>query len=64
MYQTPALDDKRPVLANKSWYSLLDLKDGFYHCALYKESTKLCTFSNPFKRLLFGISRHQNGSKK
>lgn len=40
MYQTPVLDDIRPVIANKSWYSLLDLKDWFYHCALYKESTK------------------------
>ncbi|KAL4104446.1 hypothetical protein QTP88_019747 [Uroleucon formosanum] len=61
MYQIPTLNDIRPILANKSCYSLLGLKDGFYHCELDEESTKLCTFSSPFgsysfKRLPFGIS--------
>jgi len=64
IYQIPTLDDIRPVLANKSCYSLLDLNDGFYHCELDKESTKLCTFSSPFgsysfKRLPLGISMAQ-----
>jgi len=61
MYQIPTLDDIRPILANKSFYSLLDLRDGFYHCELDEKSCKLCTFSSPFgsysfKRLSFGIS--------
>ncbi|KAL4113759.1 hypothetical protein QTP88_017332 [Uroleucon formosanum] len=39
----------------------MGLHDGFYHCELDEESTKLCTFSSPFgsysfKRLPFGIS--------
>jgi len=32
MYQIPTLEEIRPALANKKFYSLLDLKDGFYHC--------------------------------
>jgi len=46
MYQIPTLDDIRPILNNKSYYSLLDLKDGFYHCELEEESSKLFTFSS------------------
>jgi len=31
LYQIPTLEEIRPALANKKFYSLLDLKDGFYH---------------------------------
>jgi hypothetical protein len=55
MYQIPTLDDIKPVLANKSCYSLLDLKDGFYHCVLDDKSSKLCTFSSPFGSYCFKI---------
>lgn len=61
MYQIPTLDEIRPVLAIKSCYSLLNLKDEFYHYVLDDKSSKLCTCSTPFgsysfKRLSFGIS--------
>jgi len=61
MYQIPTLEEIRPALANKKFYSLLDLKDGFYHCELDEVSSKICTFSSPFgsykfKRLPFGLS--------
>jgi len=42
-------------------FSVLDLKDGFWHVKLDEESSKVCTFTSPFgrycfTRLPFGIS--------
>jgi len=61
MYQIPTPEEIRPALANKKFYSLLDLKHGFYHCKLDEISSNICTFSSPFgsyklKRLPFGLS--------
>lgn len=55
------LEDMSETLAGAEYYSVLDLKDGFYQIELEKESSKLCTFSTPygcymFKRLPFGVS--------
>lgn len=60
-FHIPTLDELRPKLAHKRYYTVLDLKNGFYHIQLDEESSKLCTFSTPFglfsfKRLPFGIS--------
>lgn len=61
LYQIPTLEEIRPALANKKFYSLFVLKDGFYHCELYEVSSNLCIFSSPFgsykfKRLPLGLS--------
>lgn len=57
----PTMDEILPKLSNKSVYSVLDLKDGFFQIALDEESSELCTFSTPvgcykFLRLPMGIS--------
>lgn len=57
----PTLEDMSETLAGTEYYSVLDLKDGFYQIELENESSKLCTFSTPhgcykFKRLPFGVS--------
>jgi len=57
----PTLDDIRAKLVNKKYFSVLDIKKGFWHVKLDEDSTDLCTFSTPvgyfkFTRLPFGIS--------
>lgn len=57
----PRFEDIRPKLLNKKFYTLLDLKQGFWQIKLDKESSDLCTFSTPFgfykfNRLPFGLS--------
>lgn len=60
-YQIPSLEELRPKLANKKYYTLLDLKDGYHQCELDQNSQKYCSFSTPFGtyqflRLPFGLS--------
>lgn len=60
-YMIPTLDDLRAKLSGVKFFSVLDLKDGFYQIELTKKSSKYCTFSSPFgnyrfKRLPFGIN--------
>jgi len=60
-YQIPSLEELRPKLANKKYYTLLDLKDGYHQCELDQKSQKYCSFSTPFGtyqflRLPFGLS--------
>ncbi|KFM62105.1 Retrovirus-related Pol polyprotein from transposon 17.6, partial [Stegodyphus mimosarum] len=57
----PTIEEILPKLCNKSIYSVLDLKDGFFQIALDEDSSDLCTFSTPFGcykflRLPMGIS--------
>ncbi|XP_035234277.1 uncharacterized protein K02A2.6-like, partial [Stegodyphus dumicola] len=57
----PTIEEILPKLCNKSIYSVLDLKDGFFQIALDGNSSDLCTFSTPFGcykflRLPMGIS--------
>ena len=57
----PTITEIRAKLTGKSWFSVLDLKDGFYHIELDEKSSNLCTFSSPFGyykflRLPFGLS--------
>jgi len=61
MYQIPTLEQIKTNLSNKSIFTVVDLKDGFYHCELDEESQKLCCFSTPFGcykflRLPFGLA--------
>lgn len=56
----PTREEVQTKLAGKKWFSVLDLKDGFYHVKLDKQSSGLCTFSTPFGlyrfvRLPFGL---------
>lgn len=60
-YHIPTLEEIRPQLAHKKFYTVLDLKNGFYHIKLDESSSKICSFSSPygiyrFKRLPFGIN--------
>lgn len=60
-YRVPTFDDVLPHLAGKKIFSIIDMKDGFWHIELDDESSKLVTFNTPFgrysfTRLPFGIS--------
>lgn len=54
MYQISTLDEMRPTLSNKQFYTLLDLKEGYYHCGLDDKSKKLCIFSSPLDHFNLG----------
>jgi len=61
MVQIPTIDEIRSKLTNKKYFTLCDLKDGFYQCELDSDSKKYCAFSTPFgsyqfKRLPFGLA--------
>lgn len=60
-YTIPTLEDILPKLANKRWYCVFDLKDGFHQIKLDEESSKMCVFNTPFGcyrylRAPFGLS--------
>lgn len=57
----PTLDDVVAQLSGKKYFSVLDLKDGFWQVELDELSSNYCTFSTPFgcykfNRLPFGLS--------
>ena len=57
----PTFSDIAPKLHGKRIFSVIDMKDGFWHIRLDEESSKLCTFNSIFgrysyTRLPFGIS--------
>lgn len=59
-YQIPTVEDLTLKLSGSQFYSVLDLKDGFWQIELEEESKKLCTFSTPigmyqFERMPFGL---------
>jgi len=61
MYQIPTLEVIKLNLLNKKYFTLLDLRDGFYQCELDQKSQNYCCFSTPFGgykylRLPFGLS--------
>lgn len=56
----PTLDELSSKLAQMNFFTVLDLKDGFWHVKLTPNSQKLCTFATPFGnyrflRMPFGI---------
>lgn len=60
-YTIPTLEELAPKLSNKQVFTVLDIKDGFYHVKLDNESSKLCSFSTVygtyrFLRAPFGLS--------
>lgn len=57
----PTINDLSDKLNHKKLYTLLDLKDGFYHIVLDSKSADKCCFSTPFGiyqflRCPFGLS--------
>ncbi|XP_038055804.1 uncharacterized protein K02A2.6-like [Patiria miniata] len=59
-YTLPVLNDILPELNEATHFSICDLKDGYLHCELDDESSKLTTFATPWgryrwKRLPFGL---------
>lgn len=56
----PTFDEFAAKLNGMKYFSVLDLKDGFWHVKLANESRNLCTFATPFGnyryiRMPFGI---------
>lgn len=56
----PTFEEFSSNMVGMKYYSVLDLKDGFWHVKLSEKSRKLCTFATPFgnyryKRMPFGI---------
>lgn len=56
----PTLDELTAKLKGVKYFSVLDLKDGFWHVKLDDQSQNLCTFATPFGnykflRMPFGI---------
>lgn len=59
-YLIPNVEDILNKLQGATFFSVLDIKDGFYHIDLDEESRKLCSFNTPFgvfqfNRMPFGI---------
>lgn len=59
-YEIPTFEQIKTNLINKKFFSVFDLKEGFWQIALSEKSKEFCTFSTPFgcyrfKRLPFGI---------
>lgn len=59
-YEIPTFDDIKSKFANKNFFSVFDIKDGFLQVKLDEASQNLCSFSTPFgifkyKRLPFGL---------
>lgn len=56
----PTFEEFASDMAGMKYFSVLDLKDGFWHVKLAEESRNLCTFATPFGnyryiRMPFGI---------
>ncbi|GFS90805.1 uncharacterized protein K02A2.6 [Nephila pilipes] len=52
-YQIPCTDDIISRLESKKIFSVVDLKDGFWHVPLDEVSSEICTFNTPFGRYKF-----------
>ena len=60
-YTIPTLDEISCKVKDKKYFTVLDLKDGFWHATLDQESSLLCSFTTPygiykFLKLPFGVS--------
>lgn len=59
-YMIPTLEELAEKIRGADYFTVLDLKDGFYQIELDEEASKLCTFATPFgcyryKRFPFGL---------
>ena len=60
-YQLPTVEDIATRLHGAKVFTVMDIRNGFWHVSLDKESSYLTTFQTPFgcyrwKRIPFGIS--------
>ena len=60
-YEIPTPADVQSQLGDKQIFTVIYMKDGYWHVKLTEESSHLCTFHTPwgrkrFKRMPFGIS--------
>ena len=60
-YSIPTFDDVVAEMHGKKMFTLIDMRDGFWHVKLSEASSRLCTFSTPFgrysyERLSMGLS--------
>jgi len=60
MYTIPTLEELAPKLSHIIYYSVFDMKDGFYHIRLDEVSSKYCSFNSiygtyRFLRAPFGL---------
>lgn len=60
-YPIPTVEELALKLKGKSIFTVLDLKEGFYHVPLKEENMPLCSFITPFgkdcfKRLPYGLN--------
>lgn len=60
MYTIPTLEELAPKLSHKTYYSVFDINDGFYHIQLNEVSSKYCYFNTiygtyRFLRAPFGL---------
>lgn len=65
----PTFEDVATQVHDMKYFTVLDLKDGFWHVKLNKESSKLCTFATPFGsyrflRMPFGIKTAPSAFQK
>lgn len=60
-YPIPTIQQLRANLAGKKFFSVLDLKDGFYQMKLDESSSQLCCMSTPFG--IYRFKRMPNGIK-
>ncbi|XP_015432072.1 PREDICTED: uncharacterized protein LOC107188311 [Dufourea novaeangliae] len=59
-YPMPLIEDQLAIVGNKKYYTVLDLKDGFHHVQVAKESVKYTSFVTPlgqyeWLRMPFGL---------
>lgn len=65
----PTFEDVASRVNGMEFFTVLDLKDGFWHVNLDKESSKMCTFATPFGcyrflRMPFGIKTAPSAFQK
>ena len=68
-YNIPTPADVQRNLNGKKIYTILDMKDGYWHVKLSPNSSYMCTFNTPwgrkrFLRMPFGISSAAEGMQK
>jgi hypothetical protein len=52
-FTAPTAEEVMSQLAGKSIFTVIDMKDGYYHIELDDYSSHLCTFSTPWGRMRF-----------
>ncbi len=60
-HQIPTMSDVQARLAGKAVFTVVDMKDAFWHVKLSNESARMCAFSTPwgrkcFTRMPFGLA--------